>query len=326
MFPETFRVDTVQLSSGTVYVAVAQFQTQIQHLDGSSIPEHDLPTVRALRGEVVSNEEFVIIRADGWSIPVLVSAAPVYDSEGKVEGAVVSYQDVTPLKELERLREEFISTAAYELRSPVTVIKGQSQLALRRDATAELARQTFETIIRQSNRMAQTIDDVLLATRLRPKGAALTVTRFDLRPLVGEAVASMSQIQPNIRIDTTLNGPVEVAADRTLVGIAIARLLNNAVRYSPPDSSIEMTLRKMDDQAYVSVTDHGPGIAAERQAHIFEPFFAPVPAGAPGYLTVVSLDLYLAKSIIEANGGQIGFTSTAHQGSTFFFTLPLVGR
>lgn len=304
---------------------VTLFQTQIQRLDGSSIPEHDLPAVRALRGETISDEEFVIVRADRRAIPVLGSAAPVYGSEGKIEGAVVSYQDITSLKDLERLREDFMATAAHELRSPITVIKGQSQLALIRDATEELARRSFETIVRQSNRMAQIIDDVLLAARLRPKAATLNVTPFDLRPLVEEAVATMRRIYPKIRFDITIDVSVEVDADPTLIGTAIARLLANAVRYSPPDSSIEVTLQRKDDQAYVAVTDHGIGIAAERQAHIFEPFFEPVPAGAPGYLTVVSLDLYLAKSIVEANGGQIGFTSTARQGSTFFFTLPLAG-
>jgi len=166
-------------------------------------------------------------------VSVLSRPHPGYSRTALFVGAVASYQDIPPLKDLKRLREEFIATATHELRSPITVIKGQSQLALIRDATEELARRTFETIIRQSNRMAQIIDDVLLAARMRPKGAALKVTGFDLRPLVAEVVATMSHAHLNIQVDTAIEGPVDVNADRVLIGIAIARLLNNAVRYSP---------------------------------------------------------------------------------------------
>ena len=279
--------------------------------------------MRALRGEVVSDEEFVIVRTDGRLIPVLGSAAPVYGPSGKIEGAVVSYQDITPLKDLERLREEFMSAAAHELRSPVTVIKGQSQLALLRDATEEPARRAFKSIVQQTDRVSQIIDDLLTVVRVRPGRVALKVTRFDLSPLVQSTVAKVGPNHPSLRFDTAIDGPLVVDGDRALVVISINRLLDNAIRYSPPGCSTEVKLRPRDNQAVLSVTDHGIGIAVERQAHAFEPFFELVPPGEPGYLGVVSLDLYLAKHIVDANGGRMWFTSTPHQGSTFSFSLPL---
>jgi signal transduction histidine kinase len=118
-------------------------------------------------------------------------------------------------------------------------------------------------------------------------------------------------------------GSITVAGDRQRMGDVVAHLLENAIRYSPPGGSIEVELRSDGREAMVQVRDEGPGIPVERQPHVFEPLYEPLPPGAPGYTGVVGLGLHLSWQIIEAHGGRIWLESQPGEGTTFCFSVPL---
>ncbi len=238
--------------------------------------------------------------------------------------AIENAQLYDEVRQALHLREEFMAAAAHELKTPVTVIKGRAQLLLTTDAEDPRVRRGLEAIGRQSERIVRLIEDLLAVIRLRPTPPVLNRARFDLAAFTREQVERTQRTTELHHFTVTTDGPLEVEADQALVGEVLSRLLENAMRYSPPGGTITVTARRQDDEAVVSVTDQGVGIPRERQQHVFEPFFEPVPPGAPGYLGLISLGLNLSRRIIEAHGGRLWLVSEPGHGSTFSFGLPLV--
>ena len=222
-----------------------------------------------------------------------------------------------------RLREEFLAAAAHELRTPITVIRGNSQLLLKTDAVEPRVRGSLETILRHADRVTLLVDDLLTIAKVRPGLIQLNRSAFDLGSLVQSQTEAVARTTDRHQFAVDVDRPLTVDADRHLIAEVIRRLLENALRYSPDGGSIQVAAQKQNHQAVVSVTDHGVGIPIERQSHAFEPFYELVPAGLPGYVGMVSLGLTVSKQIVNAHGGRIWLRSKPGQGSTFSFSLPL---
>lgn len=176
--------------------------------------------------------------------------------------------------------------------------------------------------MQQADRIARTIEDLLLTIAVRPGVSAVHRKPIQVDIIVGEVVAKLALAHPGRAFSVRGDGPAVVSADRQLLGIVVDHLLANALRYSADGQPIETAVRRAADRVEVAVTDHGVGIAPERQAQVFEPFYEVVPSGARGYVGTISLDLYVGKQIVEALGGRIGLTSAPGIGSTFVFSLP----
>jgi PAS domain S-box-containing protein len=221
-----------------------------------------------------------------------------------------------------RLREEFMSAAAHELKTPVTTIQTWAELLLNLEAVTPRQQKGLATIARNTRRIARMVEHLFVAMRMAPGAPELQCQRFDLHELVREQVEKLSRTTENpLRLEAS--GPLFVYAERQLLGEVVAHLVENALRYSPPGVPVELRAWHTDSEAVVSVHDQGPGIPPERQPHVFEPFYEPLPPGSPGYTGVVELGLHLSRQIIEAHGGHIGLESLPLQGTTFHFRLPL---
>jgi PAS domain S-box-containing protein len=221
-----------------------------------------------------------------------------------------------------RLREEFMSAAAHELKTPVTSIQTWAELLLNLEAGTPRQRKGLATIARNTRRIARLVEHLFVAVRMAPGPGKLECQRVDLHMLVREQGEKLARTTENpIHIEAT--GPLFVHAERQLLGEAVAHLLDNALRYSPPGEPVELRAWRTDSEALVSVHDQGPGIPPERQPHVFEPLYEPLPPGATGYTGVVKLGLHLSRQIVEAHGGRIWMESLPGQGSTFCFSLPL---
>ncbi|MHB1132873.1 MAG: sensor histidine kinase [Chloroflexota bacterium] len=237
--------------------------------------------------------------------------------------AVENARLITSLREADRLKAEFLSAAAHELKSPITSIAGWTQILLTRDALGPKERRGLEVILRQAHRMTQLSDDLIMAVNLQPSEPTLAAEWFDLGALVERLVQEQREMTERHTFRVLASGPLHVKADERLVGEVIRRLLENALRYSPAGGAIEVEVRRTDAEAVVAVRDQGIGIPPERQQHVFEPFYEAVPSGQPGYQSTVSLGLYVGKRVVEAHRGRIWVKSESGSGSTFFFTLPL---
>ena len=226
------------------------------------------------------------------------------------------------VREALRLREEFMSAAAHELRTPVTTIQTWADILSRMEVNSIRQQKGLTAIARNTRRLAQLVEHLFAAVWMAPGLPKMERDRFDLGEVVDEKVKSISRTTEH-PIEVEVTESLLVDGDRQRMGDVVAHLLENAIRYSPPGGPIEVQLRCMDRAAVVSVRDHGPGIPPERQPHVFEPLYEPLPPGATGYTGVVGLGLHLSWQIIEAHGGRIWLESSPGEGTTFCFSIPL---
>ncbi|RYY21529.1 MAG: PAS domain S-box protein [Chitinophagaceae bacterium] len=249
-------------------------------------------------------------------------------------GRVVAHEDNQPIKMigvmyditervmLEKQKDDFISIASHELRSPVTSIKAYTELLQENfgDAggqSAELARK----LAVQVDRLVKLIYNLLDYSNLAELRMRLFPERFDINELISEA---LNQYQSNASGHHIIWRPATVAeihADRDRIRQVLDNLISNAIKNSPEGSDIIIATRDLLDGVEVSVQDFGVGIPVEAQPHVFERYFR-VTSGMQQYNRGLGLGLYISSEIIRHHTGTIRLESIPGKGSTFFFTLP----
>ncbi|MDA8189147.1 MAG: sensor histidine kinase, partial [Dehalococcoidales bacterium] len=218
-----------------------------------------------------------------------------------------------------QLREEFLTVASHELKTPLTVIKGYIQLLLR-DERDPARRKSLDAVVRHADRISELIGEMLQMAQLQAGPLELRQERLDLAALTQEIAGEMQATAQKHRLLLCSAGPVWVHGDRERLEIVLRHLLDNAIRYSPKGGDVDVEVVAADGFARVTVIDHGLGVPREKQEHIFEPFFQVYPALAP--FGGMGLGLHISKRIVEAHGGKIWFESEEEKGSSFHFTLP----
>lgn len=297
----------------------------IRRPDGSRLPPDEVPSQRAMRGEPVREEALQFRRPDGELLHVQVTASRVETDEGGgPELAVVVLRDVTELKRLERMRDEFLSVAAHELRTPITTIKGYAQLLDRWTPGGHEPREgkAFKILNHQSDRLSALVQELLEVSRLQLGRLELRRRRFELGARVGEVVERMRGVSPRHRFVLHQEGPVFVDADPDRIDQVLTNLFDNAIKYSPDGGDIEATVGLREGLAVVSVKDQGMGIPRERQGHLFERFYR-AHAGLGSDRGGMGIGLHLSAQILQRHGGRIWFESEEGKGSTFSFSLAL---
>lgn len=297
---------------------------QPRHVDGQPIRRQDLAISRALRGEVVRGEEEIVydsrLQRDRY---ILASGAPVRDPQGRFLGAVQVLSDITRLKELDLLKDQFITVAAHEIKTPVTAIKGFAQtLARAPDACAPKYRKALETMVQQSDRIDALVRDFLDVSRMRWGRVKLSLEWIDLTALVAEAVARKAATAAKHRLVVTRKDPAGVLGDRERLNQVLENLLDNAIKFSPRGGEVEIQLLREERRAVVSIRDQGVGIPKERQAHLFERFYR-AHIGTHYDYGGLGVGLYISREIVRQHGGDVWFESEEGKGSTFYFSLPL---
>ena len=262
----------------------------------------------------------------GWRTPRRMSAVELAFNQTIADLFAVAIENANlndRVRQALAVREEFMAAAAHQLRTPLTLIKGRTQLLLRAAQLDERVRHSLESVDQYTDVITRIVNDLLLSLRVRPGLTSLTVERLDLNTLAEAAVTRAKRATTGYQARLETDGALPVDVDPSLIVEAVVRLVENALRYSRPGGTVEVRTRRQDGEAIVSVTDHGAGIPFERQPHAFEPFYELVPPGEPGYAGVVDLGLYLTKQIVEAHGGRVWLESTPGQGSTFYLALKL---
>jgi signal transduction histidine kinase len=297
----------------------------IRRPDGSRLEPGETPGRRALRGETVREEALQFRRPDGEVLQIQVTASPVAAEEGAEPAlAVVVIRDVTALKRLERMRDEFLSVAAHELRTPITTIKGYAQLLDRWTPGGHEPREgkAFKILNHQSDRLSELVQDLLEVSRLQLGRLELRRQRFELGGLVGEVIERMRGVSSLHRFVLHQEGPVLVDVDPDRIDQVLTNLFDNAIKYSPDGGDIEATVGVREGLAVVSVRDQGMGIPRERQGQLFERFYR-AHAGLGTDRGGMGIGLHLSEQILQRHGGRIWFESEEGKGSTFSFSLAL---
>jgi signal transduction histidine kinase len=196
----------------------------------------------------------------------------------------------------------------------------------RPEPSAERAALLLERTDRQILRLDRLVGDLLDASRIQAGKLELRREPCDLLAAVGEAVEMQRAAWSgrSIALDLPRGDAITLEADPDRIGQVVNTLLTNALKYSPPEQPVAVRVRRVGETARVEVIDHGPGLSAEQQAHLFERFFrVPGIEQQSGSGVGLGLGLYICKTIIERHGGVVGVESALGKGSTFWFMLPL---
>jgi PAS domain S-box-containing protein len=300
--------------------------------DGTPLTLQEIPIFRALQGEDVRNEP-IRVGVDGAQYDMLISATPVRDHDGKVAMAIASVRDVSAMRRLDRLKDEFISTASHELRSPLTVIRALAQLSLLETRSESPGRSEFATyqkgIVAQTDVMVGLINQMLDTTRVDSDALKPRIQTILLPELLDETLEWLRTVYEThtLTLDySSTHMPWRTCAvNPDMIRQVISNLVSNAVKYSPAGSTVSVEIRDLAEGVEVSVSDEGMGIRKEDRDLVFSKFYRGSNA-VSGDKSGLGLGLYITRKLIELHGGRIWFDPERDGGSTVLFWLPWKGR
>jgi two-component system phosphate regulon sensor histidine kinase PhoR len=255
-----------------------------------------------------------------------VQAAQVRNEEGKDLGVVAIFNDITDMKNIERMKSSFVAMASHELRTPLTAIKGFVSTLLMDDSFAETERREFYSIIDQEcDRLTRLINDLLNTARIEA-GESLkpNYTRVDFKALLEKVLTIQRQAtsRHTLKLNIADNIPT-IIGDEDKLDQVLTNLMNNAIKYSPNGGDITMSCWVEDGRVVVSVADQGMGIPKDHQNRVFEKFHR-VNNEDNRKIYGTGLGLFLVKHLVEAvHLGKIWVESEVGKGSTFYFSIPI---
>ena len=298
--------------------------SRLRDAAGVPLPLAAVPLIRALAGEHIAREELQVRTPSGREIPIEAYAAPVRDEAGAIEGAVVAVQDITAVKEIERLRVEWNAVVAHDLRQPLNAMRLNVELLARDpDATPATMRrvEVLRTMIARLNRMA---GDLLDLARLDARRMTIERHPLDIGACVRDAVERAAPQAPDRRFVVAVDAPSPVVlGDGDRIAQVVENLLSNAIKYGDPGTPIRVEVAGGGRRdVTVAVSNDGPPIPAADLARVFQRF---VRAGIAAHRAVpgIGLGLQIAQALVEAHGGHIAVDSGAGRPTTFRFTLPV---
>jgi len=291
------------------------------------IRHHEVAAIAARVGSesAVLEQE---VRIESPALRVLqISAVALRDAAGSAAGAVLVFHDVTRLRELEGLRQDFVANVSHELRTPLSLIKSTAETLLdgAKDDPA-VATRFIEIIDKHANRLTLLIDDLLLLARL---DSGRIEMKFQALPLREAAQDSLDDFGIMARArSVTLENVVPVdllaRADPERLRQVLSNLIDNAIKYGRPRGVVSIGGRLLDEgRVELTVRDDGPGIPLEAKARIFERFYR-VDKARSREQGGTGLGLAIVKNVMEAHGGEVRVESAPGAGTTFFLTLPAV--
>ena len=301
---------------------------------------------RSIDGQASTLDFETQIRAPGGAaFPGSVTVTPIA-RQGAREGVVLTMRDTTVrrreaetrirlaaqqeelrrLKEMNGLKTDFMNTAAHELRTPLTPIRTELYLLDRlQDSLDERARKSVQILVRNFERLARLVEDVLDGARIQAGRLGFQFHETDLGAMVHDAVETFRSTAEakGITLEERLGLDVHAHADPERIAQVLSNLLSNALKFTPAGGTVRVEANRVDGGVTFAVADSGVGIGADDAARLFQPFSQ---VGEHAKLTRqgAGLGLYICKGIVEMHGGHIWVQSDGpDKGTTFAFKLPL---
>jgi two-component system phosphate regulon sensor histidine kinase PhoR len=247
--------------------------------------------------------------------------------QGENIGAVVVLNDVTRIRRLENVRRDFVANVSHELKTPITGIKlSVDSIFGGAIADHEESIKFLHIISRQADRLNAIVEDLLRLSRIEQEAEAAQITlgKHRIKNVLEVAVQTCEVKACDKKISLELTCPADISAkiNPPLLEQAVVNLIDNAIKYSEPDSMIQVMAGKTDTEVTIQVEDQGCGIGKQHLPRLFERFYL-VDKARSRKLGGTGLGLAIVKHIIQAHGGRVSVESTPGKGSTFFIHLPL---
>jgi two-component system phosphate regulon sensor histidine kinase PhoR len=241
--------------------------------------------------------------------------------------SVAVFRDLTELRRLERVRQEFVANVSHELRTPITAILGYAETLLNGALEdRENAPQMVEIIHRQSERLSSLVDDLLELSRLEGREAAFGRTPLSVEAISQRAVEAVAPraARKSISLDAEVPASLTALGDERALEQVLLNLLDNAVKYTPEGGRVRLTARPDGDRVRLCVADSGMGIAPQHLPRLFERFYR-IDPGRSRDMGGTGLGLAIVKHLVSAMGGELQVASQPGEGSEFSVLLPQGG-
>lgn len=268
----------------------------------------------------------ILVKKDGSRIPISDSAAPIKDEHNAILGCIVVLRDVSHERELEKAKDNFISIAAHQLRTPLAIMRWHIELILRHPTLIPEVKTGIEKIHQSNLRMVALVGDLLNVSKI-DQGLIQDQPEFiNVEALVKNIVTDMAGLlkQKSVTVDLKTKQPlINIFLDKTRFTEVIQNLLSNGAKYSHPNGKITIVLELIENDMQISVIDEGIGIPAKDQQMVFSKFFRAANAIASD-AEGSGLGLFVVKFYVERWGGTVWFTSPAANGlgTAFYVRLP----
>jgi two-component system CheB/CheR fusion protein len=253
---------------------------------------------------------------------ISINASPIFDEQGNLAGGVGTFMNVTNRRRIIQQKDEFISVASHELRTPVTALKASLQLLTK--VPENRLQEKMPVLLQKANKSLNRVDtliaDLLNATNLNEGYLKLNKSRLKISELI-EDCCDHVRLTGEYSIITEGECDLQVEADANRIDQVVLNFVNNAIKYAPASKVIRIRIERDGGFAKVSVIDEGPGIPPEKQQFIFDRYFR-VDTSGLNY-SGLGLGLYINSEIVKKHGGEIGVESKLGEGSAFWFTLPI---
>ncbi len=299
------------------------------HENGRPLDLLDRPIVKAFITGHSTSERAYYRRKDGQVLPVLITVSPIMFRRKPI-GAIELFRDLTNEIENDKLQSDFISIASHQLRTPLSAINMYTRM-LQGGMAGKLSEPQLEytrIVLGSVERMNELIDTLLNITRIEAGGLSVRTefVRFNL--LLRAIVEEFEPAAHAKRIAFTHDIPAELSemqSDSLLLREVCANIISNALKYTPEQGTVHVSLEQRSNTVLLSVKDNGYGIPETARKHIFTKFFR-APNITTDDVSGTGLGLYLTKALTERLGGEVWFESTENAGSTFYVSLPLTLR
>ncbi len=274
--------------------------------------------------------ELINKKKSGETYYAELNITPVLDASGQIEFFVGIERDITYIKEIDKVKSEFISLASHQLRTPLSSIKWLCELFWQEDVSNLTAdqKEVVQKVQNENERLIKLVNSLLNVSRIEAKKINVSPELVDFNNLVKKAVESHRQGIANRNLTLTesyQSGLPTVLLDPKLATEAVGNLISNAVKYTPTGGKIKVTTELRNNQAVLSVQDTGIGIPVNDQRRIFDRFFRASNANAT--LTDGNgLGLYFVKWVAGEHGGGVWFESKENIGSTFYLAFPIASK
>ncbi|RZK41142.1 MAG: PAS domain-containing sensor histidine kinase [Pedobacter sp.] len=294
---------------------------------GKSLKKNQHPiTLLMASASSLYDHELLVINAKDAALYLSINASTLVDDEGRLTGVVATYIDVTNRRKIALQKDEFISIASHELKTPLTSLKASMQLLSKvmiLDRTSEKVPTLLEMANVNLSKVVRLTEDLMNVSKLQHGPLPLDREWLKLADLTRECG---NQIIDGMPIELQILGELdtEVYADKQRIEQVLVNLLNNALKYAPESKTINVLIEHIDGFEKVSVQDFGKGIPKEKLMNLFDRYYQVDPEGKQ--MSGLGLGLYISSEIIQRHGGVMNVESQVGQGSTFSFTLPIVAK
>jgi two-component system phosphate regulon sensor histidine kinase PhoR len=330
MLEGVIAIDTEERIVSINQAAAQLFENEPRNCRGKSIQEIiRSPALQQFIRQALSNknpseEDITVFQNEERVIDV--KSSPLLDANQHQIGSLVVFHDVTQLRRLENMRRDFVANVSHEIKTPLTAIKGFVETLQQGKVEKKQEKERFLGIIQKHvDRLNAIIEDLLALSRIEQEHESKEI---EFEPVkIADVLQAAIQLcrskadEKNIRIDLDFEKDTTAIFDPTLIEQAVVNLLDNAVKFSDPGSTIHLKSYRHDDHMVISVQDHGIGIAQKHLPRLFERFYR-IDKARSRDMGGTGLGLAIVKHIAQAHGGHVAVESKLGEGSRFSIYLP----